>query len=82
MLVECFAEITAGERFRVLLRNRRERIGVDVAEGREDDVGVVLQLIAIGWGDRAADADLEKLEFAQLSAEGPTRTRFRKRTEQ
>jgi hypothetical protein len=66
----------------VLLRNRRKRVRIDIAEAREDDVRVVLQLIAIGWGDRAADADLEKLEFAQLSAEGPTRTRFRKRTEQ
>ena len=82
VLVERLAEVAAGERFRMLLRNRRERVRIDITEAREDDVGVILQLVAIGWRDRSADADLEKLEFAQLSAEGPTRPWFRKRAEE
>ena len=67
--VEGLAEVAAGERLGVLPGNLGERVRIDVAEPGEDDIGVRLQLVAVGRRDRSADADLEELQLAELAAE-------------
>ena len=59
---ERLAEVAAGEGVRMLLRHGGERIGIHVAETREGDRRVRLELRAVRRRDAPADANLQELE--------------------